>query len=93
MLSFVSSGAERFLKVLRHFLTFLGCVEIFKRYLKRSHGFPAVLKGSRRFEAYCDAVWGHSEVFSWVLSDFERLLKVLSSSATFCIFLSSSNNF
>ena len=47
-ISFALSYSERFLKNLRSSLTFWGCLEVFRRYLRHFYGFQAGLKGSRR---------------------------------------------
>ena len=70
-ISFILSSSEKLLKNLRSSLMFWGCLEVFRQYLSHSYGFPANLKGFRRFWGIpwrCVIVVRRSEVFLCVQS-------------------------
>ena len=92
----VLSCSERFLKNLRSSMTFWGCPEVFRRYLRHSYWFQVELKGSRRFWVilwHCHVVLKLSEVFLWALSSSKWFLSVLRSSLMFLGFLRCCNSF
>ena len=91
VLLFVPSGSERFLNFLRSFFL---CSRDVLRFSDVIWGvLMEIWKVPECSEAYCDVFWWHPEVFSLVLSCFERILSVLRCSLMFLGILRRSNSF